>query len=565
MDLNNLKKAVAIKAKNTAKRFKGAAKSYVSLFIVLTLIVGGTTAWMASKDKINVTSPNMDFNSSSGMHNNQMQPLQKDILIPNFRLEEASSVDGRNIYFPSSMWNNSSDKNYAGNNTLDSVTVDTVKAAKSSDTLVDWTATNTKMQAQTIDLRFREGNAGDKNVRYAYGDCDINSVGGKTNVWLKGYKIVIGPQASIENQSEENCYVYHDQIDMIYQTDNEGKPIKPTSQTFTDPYTCPVRIAIIDDSGHTPKIFDPSAKLADYVEKTYAVKYIDNEGNPTLQETTNLESFSSYYYGTNNPLFTIDKGHSINMTVVAWLEGTHPYAKNFIGQYMTIALEIETNVTQMDDIYVHDWTIGDNYEDGGRTSPDETNYIPAANGDGGQWFDGNVNIAMSYYDQFADTYKTTVLTKLTSSNVTAVDRANGINADGTDSQGRKVFKASMPNYVTSNISFYRLSKHSDDVFPGTVFNSWHTYEGVNADLNDAINSNPNNGGSKMTAQWRILGNLTDTREVKGSTDCYIHYYPLRGNGYGYVDHDANDRYTKWLSPGIGYWGVSTGPVKVTAS
>lgn len=537
MDFKMLKKALQVKMNKKKKHIKGAAKSYVSLFAVAVLVVAGTTAWLTAKDRIGIQTQDMDFKSTSGIHDDQLQTKQTEITIPNFRLEEASSVDGRNIYFPSSIWNNVSDPNNGAANANDSGLV-TKKADSSSDTLVNWPSTLANMDLQTAGnntaanpgMRFREGNAGDKNVRYAYVDTDINSSGDNTKVWLKGYKVVIGDDIT----NEAACNVYEDKIGMTY--DSNGAP---TSQTFPTPYSCPVRIAIIDDSGHTPKVFDPSARVKDYVNKTNAVYTITSEGKPTLQETTTLDSFSSYYYGTDNPLFEIEAGHKVNMTVVAWLEGTHPYAKNFVGKQMTVSIEVETNVSQMEEIYLHDWTIGDNYSG----TVNESTYIDAGKGDGSQWLasDG-VDVAMSYYDNVAKTYKTAIMTRQTD---------NGGN-DILDSQGHVVYKAAIPKYVSTKISFYRLSKSSDDVYPGTVFNAWHSYSGVNNEL------------SSTAKNWKVLGNLTDDRYMKNSNTKYTHYFAIRGNGHSYVAHNADDRYSKWLSPGIGYWGTASGPVKVTS-
>lgn len=526
MNLKLLNKALSKKTRKIKRRFKGVAKSYVSLFLIITLVTAGTVAWFTSRDRISATTPTMEFNSSSGIHDDQMQTLQTEIRIPNFKLEEASSIDGRNIYFPSTMWNNPSDTSSI------SVAYRNTSSTSLDTDLIDWATTNSRMQTQTAGtngvggMRFREANAGDKNIHYAWGDTNINSAGGETKVWIKGYKIVIGDNV----RDEANCNVYHDQIDITY-TNN-----KPTGQKFASPYSCPVRVAIIDDSGHTPKVFDPSAKIHDYVDKTYSVYSITNDGVPTLRETTNLESFASYYYGTGTPLFTIPAGGKINMTVVAWLEGTHPNAKDFVGKQMSLSLEVETNVSQMEEVYLHDWTIGDTYEDvyGNVTAE---NYIAAGNVKQdpviGQWLSGDVNIAMSYYDEFAQTYKTTVMTPT-----------------DNDSQGRKVYRAAIPSYVTTKISFYRLSTYSDDVYPGTVYNAWHTYSGVNNDLNS------------KTRNWQVLGTLAGTRKIGSSSSCYNHYYAIRGNGNGNISHKQADRYEKWLDPGIGYWGTSSGPVKI---
>lgn len=560
MDFKLLLKAISVKAKNKRKRFKGAAKSYVSLFLVILLVVVSTTAWFASKDAINVTTPVMEMKSSAGIHDSQLQTDQTKVIIPNFKLEEASSVDGRNIYFPAPYSDNANDAT--------NTNVTTKTSANSSDTLVNWTTTNNNMKTNTTEkMRFREGNAGDKNVRYGYADVDIQSAGGETYVWLKGYSIKIGDDT------------YEDKIDV--EKDGNGKPYM---QNFPDPYTCPVRVAIIDDSGHKPKVFDPSARLDEYASGTDAVFSIKRDGTPTTTKT-NPQAFSSYYYGTNNPLFTIRSGQKINLTVVAWLEGTHPYAKDYSGREMTLTIEVETNVAHMEEVYLHDWTIGDMHD--GVTS---SNYnTDAQDWQGAHWLTGNVNVAMQYYDTQGtskttdDVYKTTVMTELkgenagSACNITDSDVDHGVDrVTGKDLSGRTVFKAAIPSYVSTDISFYRLSRSEDydDVIPGTIFNAWHTYSGVNDHLLSSIN---NNG-------WKVLGNLAETRNMKNSTSTYTHYFAIRGNGFGNVPHDnrkipndytsktysdtnsynsAEKRYPRWLSPCIGYWGTANGPVSTS--
>lgn len=546
MDLKLLKKAIAKKAHNKRNLFKGAAKSYVSLFLVGTLVAVGTVSWLIAKDNVSIETPVMELKSANGIHDDQMQTRHTELTIPEFRLEEASSIDGRNIYFPVSTVNNVNDATAA--------VVATTKASESSDTLVNWTTTNSNMKAQTEAMRFREGNAGDKNKRYAYVDTTINAAGGTTKVWLKGYNIKLG--------SNE----YKDEIEISYNASG-----KPTGQSFPNPYSCPIRIAIIDDSGHTPKVFDPAAKITEYANNTYAVMSVNSEGVPTTR-LTSLKSFSEYYYGTNNPLFEIEPGHSINMTVVAWLEGTHPYARNFIGQTMTVSLEIETNVSAMEDIYLHDWTIGDTYNDY-QGNVTQSNYIDAGNytkvesGEvkcQGKWLasDG-VDIAMSYYDQYANTYKTVMMTELDSTNITAADmQTQGINSSGKDAQGRTVYRAAIPKYVSTKISFYRLSKVSDDVYPGTVFNAWHTYGEKNAQgvITSSVNDHLSSTASGWIGSSGLNCALKIDRTITGAATNYQHYYALRGNGNGHVTHNNPNRYELWLGPGIGYWGTKSAPV-----
>lgn len=527
MNIRAFFKAVAIKSKRSLKFRKKLVRSYVSLFLVIFLLIGTTVAWFTTKDSTVINTQKFQMTGPDAIRNSQLQTNQTKIVIPNFNLEEASSVDGRNIYFPATFTNNVSDDN------------------------------NSTMITQTKNMVFREGNAGDKNKLYAYASTDINSSGSTTNVWVKGYKVKVGDD------------VYEDKLNFDYANDG----ITPVSQNFNE--SCPVRIAVIDDSGHKPKVFDPSARVKDnnFITNTDAIYSITTEGKATTQ-TTNLDSFSSYYYGTGNPLFTIDAGKKINLTVVAWLEGTHPRAAEYCGQNMYLELEIETNVSEMEYIYLHDWTVPDGQGD----NITSANFVEAQtwnNGSGSHWLGGEL-LAMSYYDAVAKTDKTAIMN---------VDGEETIPLSNGRSVKTTVYKAAIPKYVLTNISFYRLNNnvapstaynypnHTEKVpHYGLVFNSWHTNSNVNDMLNPSIKNNDH---------WKVLGSLAVSRKIGLIT--YSHYFAIRGNNYGVVsDYDDNGNYindsskrpnynesashfSKWLSPCIGYWGTSSGPLGYSGS
>lgn len=495
MKLNTIFRAVGIKAKQIRKSRGGLAKTYVSLFLAMILALSGVVAWFTSKEDISINSQPLEMTGPDSIREAELQTMQTEVRIPSFNLEEASSVDGRNIYFPATFPNNVSDNN------------------------------NSDMKTQTEAMVYREGNAGDKNKLYAYASTDIHaSAGTNTNVWIKGYKVMI------KNPSNNQITEYHDKMDFDYDSNNV-----PIRQHFPD--SCPVRIAVIDDSGHTPKIFDPSAKVRSehYVTNTDAIYTVTQAGVPTTRKT-NLDAFSSYYYGTGNPLFVVEAGKSINLTVVAWLEGTHPHADEYCGQELYVELEIETNVAEMEYIYLHDWSIADGEGDNVNSS----NYATAQTRANGHWVAGDSLLAMSYYDTIAETNKTAIMT-----------------LDGTDpTYGGKVFKAAIPKYITTDISFYRLNDSYTDVPYGLVFNSWHTRQGVNDQLNSTIKNN----------HWKVLGDLNESRKIGSTT--YSHYYAIRGNNYNDVPHDTSDSsesWAKWLSPCIGYWGTSSGPIGYSGS
>ena len=523
-------RAVCIKAKSFASKSKRSAKSYVSLFVAFMLIVGSGTAWFVSKQSLEVSTQTLKMNSENGIHDDSMRVRQKNILIPNFRLEEASSVDGRNIYFPASFKDNVSDAGDAQIVYEQETTADP--------NIMDLDSTRNNFKEQTKQMVYREGNAGDKNVRYAYSSADITASGSATNVWLKGYKLQVFDYDEANN-TMSNIQTYQDQIDLHYADGGY-----PDGQVFPD--TCPVRVAIIDDSGHTPKIFDPSAKVRNYVINTDAVYSIHTDGKPGDEgiKTTNLDSFSSYYYGTANPLFRIEAGHTINVTVVAWLEGSHPFAQQFAGKTMTLELEIETNVSQMEYVFLHDYTVGDDVSE----PVTKDNYIYAQGLGVGHWISGNVILVMSYYDQYAQTYKSTVMTHMVKNQSYADEGCSYVATDDY------TYMAAIPKYVNTKISFYRLSNTGSDsngkVKDGTVFNSWHTYSGLGSQMNNTSKSWSNN----------LFGALAATRNISNTTNTYVHYYAIRGNGHSFVNHTHPDRYKNWLSPCVGYWGTESGPV-----
>ena len=228
---------------------------------------------------------------------------------------------------------------------------------------------------------FRNANASDKNVRYAYTSDIIPGNSKDTDVYIKSYRVKVG------------SYIYTDELRI-----NNGY----TKQEFNA--SCPIRIAIITDSGATPRLFDPSAIVNDYSEPTQAVYYINQEGQP-LTVRTHPESFSAYYYGTGNPIFTIPHDTDISFTLVAWLEGTHPNAQDFMGETLSIDLEIESNVSKMEMIYLHDFTIQD-----GATGVTKSNYLNSTYQNAGHWLNNDGTIMTLAYKTDDGATKTTVMT-----------------------------------------------------------------------------------------------------------------------------------------------------------
>ena len=315
MNIKTLFKAMSIKARKSRAFSKKFVKSYVSLFVVLILGMTSTIAWFTKNDDAEIKALNLEFQSASSLRINKDKSVSNNIKIDEFVLDEASSVDGRNIYFP-------------------------LGASFTED---------------TENMFFREGNKGDENKRYIYKDFELKGTSGNTPVYIKGYQIKISdPKNSTPHDTEING-VYEDELVINY--DNKGVPL---SQTL--PPDCPIRLAFIADSGEDPVVIDPSAMVIDYVENSDAVTLIDDSGNP-MTEGTDTDSFASYYYG-KKPLFVIPSGQNLPVTLVVWLEGSLGNCNKYIGKQISIDIDIESNFAEMEEIKFVDGTKPDN--DGGQ-------------------------------------------------------------------------------------------------------------------------------------------------------------------------------------------------------
>lgn len=261
-------------------------------------------AWFTKLNVAETGSNLLEFQSASSLRINKDKYSANKITIPAFTLDEASSLDGRNIYFPLG-------ESFTGN---------------------------------TAEMFFREGNAGDRNVHYVYKDFELKGTSGNTPVYIKSYKIQVGDD------------VYEDELKV--EDDSNGKPNK---QVLPQDH-CPVRLAFIADSGVKPVVIDPSAQVVDYVDNSPGVvSLIDDDGKPTLEASYpnyNWNSFSTYYYG-HTPLFVIPGGQTLNVTLVVWLEGSLEDLDSYQNKEISVDIDIESNFADMDTITFVDGTIGD--------------------------------------------------------------------------------------------------------------------------------------------------------------------------------------------------------------
>lgn len=291
---------------------KKLAISYVSLFLVFTLVLVTTVAWFTVKDTASINSQAFSLESSAALRvNDGQEDLSNHLVVKDFKLEEASSVDGRNMFFPSE-----------GN-----------------------------FKDSTSAMKFREGTVGDRNKTYVYKDFKLNADSDMTNVYVKGYNITI-------TSADGTVLGKFDGSTEIIRND-KGVPV---DQKVYDP--CPLRLAFITDSSKTPTVIDPSALIDEHAKNYNAVSSTNMVGSPTTK-LSSCKTFSDFYFYSGESLFTLLGQKPLDVTLVAWFEGAYEdqsvYDK-YAGASVTIDVELESNYNDMEAITFIDKTRGDKGE-----------------------------------------------------------------------------------------------------------------------------------------------------------------------------------------------------------
>lgn len=292
---------------------KKLAISYVSLFLVFTLVLVTTVAWFTVKDTASINSQAFSLESSAALRvNDGQEDLSNHLVVKGFKLEEASSVDGRNMFFPSE-----------GN-----------------------------FKDSTSAMKFREGTAGDRNKTYVYKDFKLNADSDMTNVYIKGYNITI-----VSADGKTVLGKFDGSSEII--RDDKGVPV---DQKVYDP--CPLRLAFITDSSKTPTVIDPSALIDEHAKNYNAVSSTNMVGSPATK-LSSCKTFSDFYFYSGESLFTLLGQKPLDVTLVAWFEGAYEdqsvYDK-YAGASVTIDVELESNYNDMEAITFIDKTRGDKGE-----------------------------------------------------------------------------------------------------------------------------------------------------------------------------------------------------------
>lgn len=292
---------------------KKVTTSYVALFLVLSIFAVSTFSWFTIRDTATIDSDTFSLESAAGMRVNKGEEIRNTITVKQAKLKEASSVDGRNMFFPV-------DRGYGDKG----------------------------QSVDTSEMKFREGTVGDKNNGYIYSDFTLTGqTGGQVEVYVKSYKV------EVKNKNTGNTEVYDGATHIT--VDDKKKPL--TYLAYQNP--CPIRIAFIRNSAEASTVIDPTAIIDSYADECQAVSSVNSLGSATTAKAKG-RSFSDYYFGTGAPLFTLDGLKSQNITMVAWLEATGENCDAYVDQDVSITVELESNWKDMEYVTFVDNTVGDN-------------------------------------------------------------------------------------------------------------------------------------------------------------------------------------------------------------
>lgn len=291
---------------------KKVTTSYVALFLVLSIFAVSTFSWFTIRDTATIDSDPFSLESAAGMRVNKGEEIRNTITVKQAKLNEASSVDGRNMFFPV-------DRGYGDKG----------------------------QSVDTSEMKFREGTVGDKNDGYIYSDFTLTGqTGGQVEVYVKSYKVEV---TNKNGQKEVYDGATHITVD--------GNKKPSTYLAYQNP--CPIRIAFIRNSAEASTVIDPTAIIDSYADECQAVSSVNSLGSATTTKAKG-RSFSDYYFGTGAPLFTLDGLKSQNITMVAWLEATGENCDAYEGQDVSITVELESNWKDMEYVTFVDNTVGDN-------------------------------------------------------------------------------------------------------------------------------------------------------------------------------------------------------------
>ncbi|MBR2108824.1 MAG: hypothetical protein IJ932_02600 [Ruminococcus sp.] len=235
-------------------------KSVVSLVLASVILVTCTLCWYCLKTA-EITADNFMLEAGKGLRVNDTGTSQFNYNENEYKLTPASSVDGRNLFFPTD---------------------------------------GTDFSNVTKDMTFRSANAGDKNVNFIQIDFDVTAQTNLTSIYIDPDK------TSLE----------------VYDKANDPNANNASAQQAAPLRMAIWASAPENGTGHamTPVVFNSQAKTVN----TAAVSEVDRGSGAYISNGPQVaHQFSDYAIG-GTPITTLSAGKKTYFSIIIWLEGCDP-------------------------------------------------------------------------------------------------------------------------------------------------------------------------------------------------------------------------------------------------
>ncbi len=234
-------------------------KSVVSLVLASVILVTCTVCWYVLRTS-ELQANNFSLEAGKGLRVNDTGTSEFNSAENSYKLIPASSVDGRNLFFPTD---------------------------------------GTDFSNVTKEMTFRSANVGDKNVNYIQIDFDVTAQADLTSIYIDPDK------TSLE------VYNKHDDPDADEASAQQAAPLRMA-----------VWASAPDNDGNPrpPVVFNSQAKTVN----TAAVSEVDRGSGAYISNAPQVaHQFSEYAIG-GTPITTLSAGKKTYFSVIIWLEGCDP-------------------------------------------------------------------------------------------------------------------------------------------------------------------------------------------------------------------------------------------------
>ncbi len=247
--------------KSEKKHFRRMIISLISIVIVIAAMTTSTISWFTTTHS-QLEATRFQLECGKGLRVNDSGTSEMQFSQVDNYLTPASSVDGRNLYFPT-------DGNDFSN--------------------------------VTSQMTFRSANVGDKNVNYIQIDFSLTAQQNHTALYINDEKTSIKVANSLE----------------------PGATHRP--EDWSIPQAAALRAALWSSTAengipNTPIVFNPTNSTV----RTAAVADVDRSTGAFVGDGRQVaHAFSEYAFG-GSPVATLSKGVETKFSYIIWLEGTDP-------------------------------------------------------------------------------------------------------------------------------------------------------------------------------------------------------------------------------------------------